>query len=94
MSITCDEPQAKKLAAIVDREGRTIVCVGPKEHCINVRQSVERRTAKDTSRRTQKSGPLLVKVMRSSVVAAQQWAVQLLQWLTAQVKVFRKLLYC
>ncbi|CAD5207002.1 unnamed protein product [Bursaphelenchus okinawaensis] len=88
MSINCDEDQAKKLAAIVDREGRTIVSVGSIESCTMVQDSIRRRTQKDSSRRTQKSGPLLVKVMRSSVVACQSFAVYLLQWLTSQVKCF------
>lgn len=101
IAIGCEETQAKKLAATVDREGRTVVSCGSEEQCLHVKDLVQvgarlwlgtsqRRTQKDTNRRTQKSGPLLVRVMRSSVVACQSFAVRLLQWLTAQVKHFRK----
>lgn len=80
-----------RLASTVDREGRTVVCYGTKEKCETVKENVQRRTQRETNRRTQRSGPLEVKVLRSSLVSCQHFAVRLINWLTGQVKIFRKI---
>ncbi|KAI6207263.1 E3 ubiquitin-protein ligase [Aphelenchoides fujianensis] len=88
VSIACDDSQAMRLASTVDREGRTVVCYGNREKCEAVKENVQRRTQRDTNRRTQRTGPLEVRVMRSALVACQQLAVRLLDWLAVQVREF------
>ncbi|KAH7722004.1 Zinc finger in N-recognin family protein [Aphelenchoides avenae] len=88
IAVHCTENQAMRLATIVDREGRAVVKTGSKEICEAVRSNIQRRTQRDTNRRTQKAGPLEVKVTRASIVAHQIFAVRLLNWLTQQTKEF------
>ncbi|KAI6183003.1 E3 ubiquitin-protein ligase [Aphelenchoides bicaudatus] len=87
-SIECEESEAMRLASTVDREGRTVVCFGNKDKCDAIKENVQRRTQRDINRRTQRSGPLEVKVLRSSLVSCQHFAVRLIGWLTNQVKIF------
>ncbi|KAI6219878.1 E3 ubiquitin-protein ligase [Aphelenchoides besseyi] len=88
VSIACDEAQAMRLASTVDREGRTVVCYGNREKCDQVKDNVQRRTQRDTNRRTQRTGPLEVRVMSRALIACQTLAVRLLDWLSVQVRQF------
>lgn len=54
---------------------------------------MQKRTRKDTNRRTQRTGPLLVKVFRSTLCALQAFATRLLAWLNAQAQEFR-IIFC
>lgn len=88
LAIACTSNQAMRLATIVDREGRAIVRTGTNEICLQVKQSIENRTKKESNRRTQKSGPLVVKVFRSTLSALQSLAVRLLGWMSTQAQEF------
>lgn len=105
LAIACNQTQAMRLATIVDREGRAIVRTGSREVCEKVKLEIEvssgqwrsqqpnanqNRTKKESNRRTQKTGPLGVKVFRSTLSALQSLAVRLLGWLSAQAQEFRE----
>lgn len=51
----------------------------------------QKRTMKDTNRRTQKTGPLVAKVFSATLCALQSLAVRLLSWLSLQAQEFRTL---
>uniref|UniRef100_A0A914H4U2 E3 ubiquitin-protein ligase n=1 Tax=Globodera rostochiensis TaxID=31243 RepID=A0A914H4U2_GLORO len=84
----CSEANAMRLATIVDREGRTIVASGLREHCEAIKSEIEKRTKKDSNQRTQKTGPLLVKVFPSTLSALQLLSIRLLGWLSTQAQEF------
>ncbi|KAI1713887.1 ATP-dependent clp protease adaptor protein clpS domain-containing protein [Ditylenchus destructor] len=89
LAVHCSNNQAMRLATIVDREGRSIVKTGKKEVCDTVKAMIERRTAREPqNRRTQKSGPLEVKVFRSSLVSYQNFALRLMSWMSSQSQEF------
>uniref|UniRef100_A0A915CE69 E3 ubiquitin-protein ligase n=1 Tax=Parascaris univalens TaxID=6257 RepID=A0A915CE69_PARUN len=88
LSIHCNEQQAMLLATIVDREGRSSVRAGSNEFCARAKEEIQRRTQKDTNRRTEKSGPLEVLVVDTRLVAMQNFAIRLMNWLTAQTRNF------
>uniref|UniRef100_A0A183V545 E3 ubiquitin-protein ligase n=1 Tax=Toxocara canis TaxID=6265 RepID=A0A183V545_TOXCA len=88
LSIHCNEQQAMLLATIVDREGWCSVRAGPNETCIRTRDEIQRRTQKDTNRRTEKTGPLEVRVMDTRLVAMQSFAIRLMNWLILQTHNF------
>uniref|UniRef100_A0A158R6B5 E3 ubiquitin-protein ligase n=1 Tax=Syphacia muris TaxID=451379 RepID=A0A158R6B5_9BILA len=88
LSIHCDEQQAMLMATIVDHEGRTSVRSGSTDFCSIAKEEIQRRTQKDTSRKTEKTGPLEVRVMDSRLVAAQNLSLRLLSWLTSQINNF------
>ncbi|VDO89529.1 unnamed protein product [Heligmosomoides polygyrus] len=90
MFINCTKDQAMLIATIVDREGRSSVKVGPKPDCERVKSDIQRRTLRDVNRRTEKAGPLDVKVMDGALVAHQNHAIALLSWLNSQIDSFRK----
>uniref|UniRef100_A0A0M3K8H9 E3 ubiquitin-protein ligase n=1 Tax=Anisakis simplex TaxID=6269 RepID=A0A0M3K8H9_ANISI len=91
LSIHCNEQQAMILATIVDREGRSSVRAGTNDFCTRAKDEIQRRTSRDTNRRTEKSGPLEVRVMDSRLVAMQNFAIKLMNWLTIQTQHFRML---
>ncbi|KAL3116459.1 hypothetical protein niasHT_006906 [Heterodera trifolii] len=84
----CSEANAMRLATIVDREGRSIVASGAREHCESIKNDIEKRSKKDSNQRTQKSGPLLVKVFRATLTSLQLLAIRLLRWLTSRAQEF------
>ncbi|PIO74248.1 ATP-dependent Clp protease adaptor protein ClpS [Teladorsagia circumcincta] len=88
MFINCTKDQAMLIATIVDREGRSSVKVGPKLDCERVKSDIQRRTLRDVNRRTEKAGPLDVKVMDGALVAHQNHAIALLAWLNSQIDSF------
>ncbi|KAK6056854.1 ATP-dependent Clp protease adaptor protein ClpS [Cooperia oncophora] len=88
MFINCTKDQAMLIATIVDREGRSSVKVGPKVDCERVKSDIQRRTLRDVNRRTEKAGPLDVKVMDGALVAHQNHAIALLAWLNSQIDSF------
>ncbi|TKR63505.1 hypothetical protein L596_027324 [Steinernema carpocapsae] len=88
LAIHCSSTTAMKLATLVDREGRTSVKAGSKESCERVKIDIQRRTQKDSNRRTQKKGPLDVKVYDSHLVAHQMYSSRLISWLTSQISSF------
>ncbi|KAK6024217.1 ATP-dependent Clp protease adaptor protein ClpS, partial [Ostertagia ostertagi] len=88
MFINCTKDQAMLIATIVDREGRSSVKVGPKLDCERVKSDIQRRTLRDVNRRTEKAGPLDVKVMDGALVAHQNHAIALLSWLNSQIDSF------
>ena len=91
VAIGCTAQQAKHLATSVDREGRSIVLSQTQALCESARRTIQHRTRRDVNRRTEKSGPLEVKIMIASLVYHQALAVKLLSWLTQQAQMFRKL---
>lgn len=88
MFIHCTKDQAMLIATIVDREGRSSVKVGAKLDCERVKSDIQRRTLRDVNRRTEKTGPLDVKVMDGALVAHQNHAIALLAWLNSQIDAF------
>ncbi|MFH4979538.1 hypothetical protein AB6A40_006247 [Gnathostoma spinigerum] len=88
LAINCSEQQAMLLATAVDREGRTSVRAGNAEFCTKAKDEIQRRTMRDTNRRTEKSGPLEVRVMDSRLVALQNFAIRLMAWLISQTQKF------
>uniref|UniRef100_A0A158Q8Z9 E3 ubiquitin-protein ligase n=1 Tax=Elaeophora elaphi TaxID=1147741 RepID=A0A158Q8Z9_9BILA len=88
LSIHCNQLQAMQLATIVDREGRASVRNGSIEYCIKAKDEIQRRTQRDSNHRTEKSGPLDVRVIDSRFVSLQNFAVRLIAWLTNQTRHF------
>uniref|UniRef100_A0A7E4W1J9 E3 ubiquitin-protein ligase n=1 Tax=Panagrellus redivivus TaxID=6233 RepID=A0A7E4W1J9_PANRE len=81
-AVNCTNQQAMYLATIVDREGRSVVASNSKTICQKVQEAIQQRTKRDVNRRTERGGPLEVKVMTASLVAHQALAVRILGWLT------------
>ncbi|KAF8367324.1 ubr-1 [Pristionchus pacificus] len=88
LSIHCTKEQAMMMATFVDKEGCTSVATGDKEACVRVLTDIKRRTQRDQSRRTERTGPLEVHVLESELISHQHLAIALLQWLCDQVTVF------
>ncbi|VBB31014.1 unnamed protein product [Acanthocheilonema viteae] len=88
LSIHCNQLQAMQLATIVDREGRASVRNGSIEYCTKAKDEIQRRTQRDSNHRTEKSGPLDVRVIDSRFVSLQNFAVRLIGWLTNQTRHF------
>ncbi|EPB72222.1 ATP-dependent Clp protease adaptor protein ClpS [Ancylostoma ceylanicum] len=88
MFINCTKDQAMLIATIVDREGRSAVKVGAKQDCERVKSDIQRRTLRDMNRRTEKAGPLDVKVLDGALVAHQNHAIALMAWLNSQIDAF------
>ncbi|CAJ0578381.1 unnamed protein product, partial [Mesorhabditis spiculigera] len=88
IAVTCNHNQAKMLATIVDREGRSTVMASTKSSCERARDAIVQRTQRDMSRRTEKQGPLVVKVYESTFVAHQSNALQIFAWLNQQIEHF------
>jgi len=84
----CTSQQAMFLATIVDREGRSVVLSNTSGICSRAKEQIQHRTRRDVNRRTEKSGPLEVKVMTHALIAHQNFAVKILQWLTSQAQQF------
>lgn len=93
VAIGCTSQQAMHLATIVDREGRSVVLSNTQTLCATAKKTIQHRTRRDLSRRTDKTGPLEVKIMTASLVSHQALAVKLLNWLTQQAQQFRKPTY-
>lgn len=87
-STGCTSQQAMFLATIVDREGRSIVLSNSLRICTQAKEQIQHRTRRDVNRRTEKSGPLEVKIMTHGLIAHQNFAVKILQWLTIQAQQF------
>uniref|UniRef100_A0AC35FZC7 E3 ubiquitin-protein ligase n=1 Tax=Panagrolaimus sp. PS1159 TaxID=55785 RepID=A0AC35FZC7_9BILA len=88
VAIGCTSQQAMHLATIVDREGRSVVLSNTQMLCATAKKTIQHRTRRDLSRRTDKTGPLEVKIMTASLVSHQALAVKLLNWLTQQAQQF------
>ncbi|GMR54164.1 hypothetical protein PMAYCL1PPCAC_24359 [Pristionchus mayeri] len=88
LSIHCTKEQAMMMATFVDKEGCTSVATGDKEACVRVLTDIKRRTQRDSSRRTERQGPLEVHVLESELISHQHLAIALLQWLSDQLSVF------
>ncbi|VIO97030.1 Zinc finger in N-recognin family protein [Brugia malayi] len=86
LSIHCNHPQALQLATVIDREGRASVRNGNIDYCIKAKDEIQRRTQRDSNHRTEKSGPLDVRVIDSRFVSLQNFAVRLVGWLTNQAR--------
>jgi E3 ubiquitin-protein ligase UBR2 len=69
--------QATDLAEFVDREGRAIIVVGTYKDCAATRDRVEAQC-----RALQLEMPLKTKILPSYIVAHQNFAIRLLNWLT------------
>ncbi|KAE9553855.1 hypothetical protein FO519_002943 [Halicephalobus sp. NKZ332] len=82
----CTSQQAMFLATIVDREGRSVVLSNTMRICSQAKEQIQHRTRRDVNRRTEKSGPLEVKIMTHGLIAHQTFAVKILQWLTTQAQ--------
>ncbi|XP_050407008.2 E3 ubiquitin-protein ligase UBR2 isoform X1 [Patella vulgata] len=74
-AIECTQTDAVEFATVVDREGRSSVLKGTTKECTKAKEIIQRSTSRHGSK------PLKVQVMHSSVVAHQQFALKLLQWL-------------
>ncbi|XP_052273758.1 E3 ubiquitin-protein ligase UBR2-like isoform X2 [Dreissena polymorpha] len=74
-AVDCTHKAAVDYATTVDREGRSAVKCGTYAECERVRGQVERNTSRHGSK------ALKVQVMHSAVVAHQQFALRLIQWL-------------
>ncbi|KAL3874810.1 hypothetical protein ACJMK2_037773 [Sinanodonta woodiana] len=74
-AIDCTHKQAVDMATIVDREGRSSVLSGGAESCKRAKEIIERNTSRHNNK------PLKVQVMHSTVVAHQQFALRIIQWL-------------
>jgi len=85
-AIICQKKEAKEFASLVDREGRTMVKVSTFEECINVKNTIEKAT-----KRSHSSIPLKCEVMQISVVAHQEHALQLLDWLNKAISYHEEL---
>ncbi|VDK79468.1 unnamed protein product [Litomosoides sigmodontis] len=88
LSIHCNQLQAMQLATVVDREGRASVRNGNIEYCMKAKDEIQRRTQRDSNHRTEKSGPLDVRVIDSRLVSLQNFAVRIIGWLTNQARHF------
>ncbi|CAK5066505.1 unnamed protein product [Meloidogyne enterolobii] len=86
LAIFVAHDKAMMIASIVDRDGRSIVQTGVRQRCSEVKQIIEDRTRKEANLRTQKTGPLLVKVFRSSLSGLQLLAIRLINWLSQQAQ--------
>ncbi|CAI4229946.1 unnamed protein product [Auanema sp. JU1783] len=84
--INCTKEQAMLIATIVDREGRSAVKIGSRPECERIRTEIQRRTSRDTNRRTEKNGPLDVKIMETALVAHQANAINLMAWTNQQLE--------
>ncbi|XP_059082624.1 E3 ubiquitin-protein ligase UBR2-like isoform X2 [Tigriopus californicus] len=74
-AIECDRNAAKGLATLIDREGRCLVKCSGFQNCNDVKRITERITSRRNSK------PLKVVVMNSYVMAHQNFAMRLLDWL-------------
>ncbi|KAI1301491.1 E3 ubiquitin-protein ligase UBR2 [Halotydeus destructor] len=74
-AIDCTHRQAVDYATTIDREGRSIVKCSSFQACLQVKSTIERITSRHGSK------PLLVEVMHFDIVAHQNFAMRLLQWL-------------
>ncbi|XP_048259504.1 E3 ubiquitin-protein ligase UBR2-like isoform X2 [Haliotis rufescens] len=74
-AIDCTPRQAIDFATIVDREGRSNVRTGTKAECDRAKEIIQRNTSRHGSK------PLKVLVMHNSVVAHQNFAMKMIQWL-------------
>ncbi|KAL4237392.1 hypothetical protein ACF0H5_002110 [Mactra antiquata] len=74
-SVNCSHKEAVDFATTVDREGRASVTSGNFKDCEKARNHIE----KNTSRHGHKA--LKVQVMHITVVAHQQFALRMIQWL-------------
>uniref|UniRef100_A0A1I7V6M0 E3 ubiquitin-protein ligase n=2 Tax=Loa loa TaxID=7209 RepID=A0A1I7V6M0_LOALO len=88
LSIHCNQLQAMQLATVIDREGRASVRNGNIDYCIKAKDEIQRRTQRDSNHRTEKSGPLDVRVIDSRFISLQNFAVRLIGWLTNQTRHF------
>ncbi|MCP9260595.1 E3 ubiquitin-protein ligase ubr-1 [Dirofilaria immitis] len=88
LSIHCNQLQAMQLATMIDREGRASVRNGSIDYCIKAKDEIQRRTQRDSNHRTEKSGPLDVRVIDSRFISLQNFAVRLIGWLTNQTRHF------
>ncbi|VDN02420.1 unnamed protein product [Thelazia callipaeda] len=93
LSINCTETEAMHLATIIDREGRASVRNGSMDYCRKAREEIQRRTQRDSNHRTEKSGPLNVRVIDSRFISLQNFAVRLVGWLKAQTRCFPALAF-
>lgn len=75
-AIVCQKKEAKDFSSLVDREGRAVVRISTFEDCRKVKSTIERATS-----RSHASIPVKCEVMQMSVVAHQEHALQLLDWL-------------
>uniref|UniRef100_A0AC34FZ77 Adaptor protein ClpS core domain-containing protein n=1 Tax=Panagrolaimus sp. ES5 TaxID=591445 RepID=A0AC34FZ77_9BILA len=75
LNLGCTSQQAMHLATIVDREGRSVVLSNTQTFCATAKKTIQHRTRRDLSRRTDKTGPLEVKIMTASLVSHQALAV-------------------
>ncbi|KAI0239315.1 E3 ubiquitin-protein ligase UBR2 [Lamellibrachia satsuma] len=74
-AVDCTHKEAIDFATTVDREGRSSVKHGSLADCNKAMQVIEKNTSRLGS------NPLLVRVMHSSVVGHQQFALKILYWL-------------
>uniref|UniRef100_A0A1I8B9X3 E3 ubiquitin-protein ligase n=1 Tax=Meloidogyne hapla TaxID=6305 RepID=A0A1I8B9X3_MELHA len=86
LAIFVAHDKAMMIASIVDRDGRSIVHTDLRQRCNEVKQIIEDRTRKEANLRTQKTGPLVVKVFRSSLSGLQLLAIRLINWLSQQAQ--------
>ncbi|XP_039257407.2 E3 ubiquitin-protein ligase UBR2-like isoform X1 [Styela clava] len=83
-ALKCDEAIGSDFATIVDREGRSAVCIDDVNACEEVKKIVGTRPTAYFSFRTNE--PLKTLVMHVNIVAHQEMALLLLPWLSRIVK--------
>ncbi|XP_053394416.1 E3 ubiquitin-protein ligase UBR2-like isoform X2 [Mercenaria mercenaria] len=74
-AVSCTHKEAVDFATTVDREGRSTVTTGSFSDCEKARNLIERYTSRHNAK------ALKVQVMHTAVVAHQQFALRMIQWL-------------
>ena len=77
--LNCNQKMAHELTEFVDKEGRAIVCVGKFEECAPIRDKIETASKRD-------GRPLKVEMVPTYIIAHQNFAIRLLEWLYSLLK--------
>ena len=81
-AIPCQTKDAEEFTSIVDREGRATVKVGRFEDC----KKIEKNIVEQTICRSAQARPVKCEVIQMPVVAHQEHAIQLLDWLNRIIR--------
>ena len=77
--LNCNQKMAHDLTEFVDKEGRAIVFVGKFEECAPIRDKIETASKRD-------GRPLKVEMVPAYIIAHQNFAIRLLDWLYGLLK--------
>ncbi|XP_060594831.1 E3 ubiquitin-protein ligase UBR2-like isoform X1 [Ruditapes philippinarum] len=82
-AVSCTHKEAVDFATTVDKEGRSTVTTGSFSDCEKARNLIEKDSSEPLRRYTSRHGAkaLKVQVMHTAVVAHQQFALRMIQWL-------------